>query len=208
MELRAFLNLTEPRYVGRETLLTMLSAIQHRGPDGFGVFRSPWIGMGNARLSIIDLSGGDQPIGNEDGSLWIVFNGEIFNYLELRPDLERRGHRFSTNCDTEVVLHLYEEYGPACLAHLNGQFAIAIWDEKKHSLFLARDRVGVRPLFYTIVDDQLIFGSEIKSILAYPAVQASINPQALAEVFTYWSSLPPHSGLMESPSFPPPIIFW
>ena len=109
------LNLSEPRPVGRETLLTMLSAIQHRGPDGFGIFRSPWIGMGNARLSIIDLSGGDQPIGNEDGSLWIVFNGEIFNYLELRPDLERRGHHFSTNCDTEVVLHLYEEYGPACL---------------------------------------------------------------------------------------------
>ena len=201
------LNLTEPRYIGRETLLTMLSAIQHRGPDGFGVFRSPWVGMGNARLSIIDLNGGDQPIGNEDGSLWIVFNGEIFNYLELRPDLERRGHHFSTNCDTEVVLHLYEEYGPACLAHLNGQFAIAIWDEEAHSLFLARDRVGVRPLFYTVVDNQLVFGSEIKSILTYPVVQASIDPQALTEVFTYWSPLPPHSIFKGIKEIPPAHYF-
>ena len=102
--------------------------IRHRGPDEFGIYHDTWAGLGSARLSIIDLSGGQQPIGNEDGTLWIVFNGEIFNYIELRPELERRGHRFTTNSDTEVVLHLYEDYGPDCLKHLNGQFAIAIWD--------------------------------------------------------------------------------
>lgn len=196
------LNLTEYEPIEQNTLLGMLSAIQHRGPDGFGLYLSPWIGMGNARLSIIDISGGDQPISNEAGNLWIVFNGEIFNYIELRPELEARGHHFSTNSDTEVILHLYEEYGTACLQHLNGQFALAIWDEVERSLFLARDRVGVRPLFYTVVDNQLIFGSEIKSILAYPKVQPAIDPGALAEVFTYWSPLPPHSifkGIVELP---------
>ena len=196
------LNLTDPHLTSQETLLSMLAAIQHRGPDGFGIYRDPWIGLGSARLSIIDLSGGDQPISNEDGKLWIVFNGEIFNYVELRPELEKHGHRFSTNSDTEVILHLYEEYGPSCLQKLNGQFALAIWDEQTQSLLLARDRVGVRPLFYTVVGDQLIFGSEIKSILANPAVHPVLDPQVLAEVFTYWSPLPPHTifkGIVELP---------
>ena len=154
-------------------------------------------------MSIIDLSGGQQPIGNEDGTLWIVFNGEIFNYIELRPDLERRGHRFTTNSDTEIVLHLYEEYGPDCLKYLNGQFAIAIWDARQRRLFLARDRVGIRPVFYTLQDDQLIFGSEIKALLAHPAVQAEIQPEALAQVFTFWSTLAPHTIFRDVHELPP-----
>jgi asparagine synthase (glutamine-hydrolysing) len=197
------LNLTEHPPVDIHTLRQMLEMIRHRGPDGFGIYRDAHIGMGNARLSIIDIAGGDQPIGNEDGSLWIVFNGEIFNYVELRPELEARGHQFITHCDTEVILHLYEEYGPGCLRHLNGQFAIAIWDARKHSLFLARDRVGIRPVFYTVNDGYLVFGSEIKSMLAHPSVNAEIDPQALEQVFTFWSAQSPRSifkGIYELPA--------
>ncbi len=159
--------------------------------------------MGHARLSIIDLAGGNQPLGNEDGSLWIVFNGEIFNYIELRPELERRGHHFSTSSDTEVILHLYEDYGVECLKYLNGQFAIALWDQRNKSLFLARDRVGVRPLFYTRLNGQLVFGSEIKAVLAYPKVKGEIDTQSLAEVFTYWSPLSPHTIFKEIVELPP-----
>lgn len=185
-----------------EMLARMMKPIQHRGPDGTGIYRDGHAGLGNVRLSIIDLAGGDQPIGNEDGSLWIVYNGEIFNYVELRPDLERRGHVFSTHSDTEVILHLYEEEGPACLQRLNGQFALAIWDARERSLFLARDRVGIRPLFYTLQQDQLIFASEIKAILASGRIQPAIDPQALHEVFTYWSVLSPRTifaGIQELP---------
>jgi asparagine synthase (glutamine-hydrolysing) len=147
------LNLTDRPPTEEMTLLRMLEMIRHRGPDGFGIYRDAQVGLGSARLSIIDLSGGDQPIGNEDGTRWIVFNGEIFNYVELRPQLEARGHCFSTHSDTEVILHLYEDFGPDCLRYLNGQFAIAIWDTQQCSLFLARDRLGVRPLFYTVNDE-------------------------------------------------------
>ncbi len=189
---------TSPELIGR-----MLAMIRHRGPDEFGIYHDAWAGLGSARLSIIDLSGGQQPIGNEDGTLWIVFNGEIFNYIELRPDLERRGHRFTTNCDTEIVLHLYEDYGPDCLKYLNGQFAIAIWDARQRRLFLARDRVGIRPIFYTQQNNQLIFGSEIKALLAHPAVKAEILPEALAQVFTFWSTLPPHAIFRDVHELPP-----
>lgn len=196
-------NLRENKPVSVETLTDMLGAIRHRGPDGSGIYRDAWAGMGNVRLSIIDISGGDQPIGNEDGSVWIVFNGEIFNYVELRPELEKRGHQFTTHSDTEIIVHLYEDYGPDCLKYLNGQFAIAIWDEKKRSLFLARDRVGIRPVFYTQTQSgQLVFGSEIKAILAHPEVKAEIDSDALRETFTYWSPFSPHSifkGIYELP---------
>jgi asparagine synthase (glutamine-hydrolysing) len=171
----------------------MLGMIRHRGPDQFGIYLDDQVGLGSARLSIIDLSSGQQPISNEDQTLWIVFNGEIFNYVELRPLLERRGHQFTTNTDTEVILHLYEDYGPECLQYLNGQFAIAIWDVQKQSLFLARDRVGIRPLFYTVVGDRLIFGSEIKAIFAAPSVPREIDLIALDQVFTYWSTISPRS---------------
>ena len=195
-------NRSEPDPVPGEVLRQMLAQIEYRGPDEAGYYRDAWIGLGNARLSIIDLSGGRQPIGNEDGTLWIVFNGEVFNYVELRPALEARGHRFATNTDTEVVLHLYEEYGPACLQQLNGQFAIAIWDSQQRTLFIARDRLGIRPLFYTVFDNRLLFGSEIKTILAYPGMQAAIDMDSLAQVFTFWSVLSPRTifrGIYELP---------
>ncbi|HTP11833.1 MAG TPA: asparagine synthase (glutamine-hydrolyzing), partial [Anaerolineae bacterium] len=186
-----FTQLKESRPPSPEIIANMLAAIRHRGPDEFGYYSDDQAVLGSARLSIIDLSGGQQPIGNEDGTLWIVFNGEIFNYVELRPKLEALGHRFATHSDTEVILHLYEEYGPACLQHLNGQFAIAIWDNARHTLFLARDRVGIRPVFYTVSDGQLVFASEIKALLAHPAVQARVSPAALSQLFTFWSVLPP-----------------
>jgi len=180
----------------------MLGSIRHRGPDQFGIYLDDHVGLGNARLSIIDLGGGQQPIRNEDGSLWIVFNGEIFNYVELRPELEARGHRFTTNSDTEVLLHLFEEYGPQCLSRLNGQFAFAVWNSREQSLFVARDRLGVRPVFYTQQLGRVILGSEIKSILATGLVSAEIDPAVLAEVFTYWSPLSPRTifkGILELP---------
>lgn len=197
------LNLHEPHPIPEKVLLQMLGMIRHRGPDEFGLYRDEWTNLGNARLSIIDLGGGQQPICNEDETLWIVFNGEIFNHLELRPDLEKRGHRFQTHCDTEVILHLYEEYGPDCLNYLNGQFAIAIWDTRQRSLFLARDRLGVRPLFYTVRDGQLVFGSEIKTLLAHPNVHAEIDSAALAQSFTFWSVLAPHTIFKDIYSLPP-----
>jgi asparagine synthase (glutamine-hydrolysing) len=174
-------------------LRQMLGMIRHRGPDQFGIYFDDQVGLGSARLSIIDLNSGQQPIANEDQTLWIVFNGEIFNYLELRPQLEQRGHQFTTNTDTEVILHLFEDYGLDGLQYLNGQFAIAIWDSTNRSLFLARDRVGIRPLFYTVVGDRLIFGSEIKAIFADPFVPREIDPVALDQIFTYWSTLSPHT---------------
>jgi asparagine synthase (glutamine-hydrolysing) len=153
--------------------------------------------LGNARLSIIDLAGGDQPITNEDGTSWIVFNGEIFNFPELRLELITRGHHFSTHTDTEVILHLYEEYGPECLNYLNGQFAIAIWQVKEQRLFLARDRLGIRPLFYTIQNGRLSFGSEIKCLLACQGMRAEIDPVAVSQVFTYWAPLTPRTIFKE-----------
>lgn len=185
------------------TLRRMLGMIRHRGPDEFGIYLGDGVALGNARLSIVDLSGGQQPIGNEDGSLWIVYNGEVFNYVELRAELESRGHQFSTHTDTEVILHLYEELGPKCLSRLNGQFAIAIYDERKKSLFLARDRLGVRPLFYTKLNGGLVFGSEIKALLACPGVNAQIDPIALEQIFSYWSPLSPRSCFQGIQSVPP-----
>ncbi len=186
-----------------QTVRRMLGMIRHRGPDEFGIYLNHDVALGNARLSIVDLSGGQQPIGNEDGSLWIVFNGEIFNYVELRAELEARGHQFTTHCDTEVILHLYEDLGPKCLSRLNGQFAIAIYNERDRSLFLARDRLGVRPVFYTHTKNNLIFASEIKSILAHPDVTAQVDPVALDQIFTYWSPLPPRSCFRNIQSLPP-----
>ena len=197
------LNLHEPQPISEQIVPQMLSTIRHRGPDEFGIYRDEWVNLGNARLSIIDLSGGQQPICNEDETLWIVFNGEIFNYVELRPELEALGHRFRTNCDTEVILHLYEEYGFDCLNYLNGQFAIAIWNSRDRSLFLARDRLGIRPLFYTVRDGQLIFGSEIKTLLAHPNVSAEIDRTSLAQVFTFWSVLAPNTIFKDIYCLPP-----
>ncbi len=184
--------------VGETDLRRMLAALRHRGPDEFGVYldRKPncRVGLGNARLSIIDLAGGQQPIANEDGSLWIVYNGEVFNYRELRDELEHLGHRFRTDTDTEVVVHLYEQYGPDSVERLNGQFALAIWDEQREELFLARDRVGICPLYYTRQAGALLFASEIKALLAHGAVSAELDPAAINQIFTYWSPLAPRTA--------------
>lgn len=183
-------------------LRRMLGMIRHRGPDEFGLYFDEHAALGSARLSIIDLFGGQQPIGNEDDSLWIVFNGEVFNYVELRAELEARGHRFKTQTDTEVVLHLYEELGPQCLERFNGQFAIAIWNNRDRTLFLARDRLGVRPLFYARSRDRVIFGSEIKALLAEGHLAAEIDAAMLRQIFTFWSPLSPRTvfrGILEVP---------
>ncbi len=191
-----------------ETLLRrMLSTIRHRGPDEFGVYafrgKDSAVGLGNARLSIIDLGGGQQPICNEDRTKWIVFNGEIFNYRELRKELQQQGHRLATHTDTEVIIHLFEQYGPDCVDHLNGQFAFAIWDEKTAELFLARDRCGIRPLYYTQRSDTLVFASEIKAILAHPRISAELDPVALDQIFTYWSPLAPRTAFKGIRALPP-----
>ncbi|MEI6679682.1 MAG: asparagine synthase (glutamine-hydrolyzing) [Mariniphaga sp.] len=187
---------------GESILNRMMTRIHHRGPDDCGLYLEPGMGMGNVRLSIIDLSGGNQPLSNEDNSLWIVFNGEIFNYIELHQELVKKGHRFKTHSDTEVILHLYEEYGSGALHYLNGQFAFAIWDNIKKECFFARDRVGIRPFFYSEVNGNLIFGSEIKSIFEFPAVNRSFSREALKEVFTFWTTISPNTifeGIYELP---------
>jgi len=174
-----------------EILKRMLTRIKHRGPDQSGILLAKELGLGSVRLSIIDLETGGMPLSNEDDSLWIVLNGEIYNYLELKQDLETKHHVFKTTSDTEVVLHLYEEYGVQFLSKLNGQFAMAIWDTCKKELFLARDRVGIRPLFYTKVNGSFVFASEMKALFEYPGVSPTISPIALSQVFTFWTALSP-----------------
>lgn len=189
---------------GRETLLRgMLGMIRHRGPDQFGMYLDDQAALGNARLSIIDLGGGQQPISNEDGSLWVVFNGEIFNYIELRKELEAKGHVFATHSDTEVILHAFEEDGPQCLNRFNGQFAIAIWDARKKSLFLGRDRLGVRPVYYVQQPGRLLFASEVKALFADRTLERAIDPVGLEQVFTFWGPLAPRTifqGVRELPA--------
>jgi asparagine synthase (glutamine-hydrolysing) len=196
-------NLENREPVVEGDLRQMLAMIRHRGPDEFGIYLDGPAGLGSARLSIIDLSTGQQPIPNEDGTLWIVFNGEIFNYVELRPQLEARGHRFQTTSDTEVLLHAYEEFGPDCLRRLNGQFAFAVWDARAQSLFLARDRLGVRPVFYTQKDGKLVFGSEIKAVLAAGTVRAEIAPAVLEQIFTFWCPVSPRTIFRDIVELPP-----
>lgn len=182
-------NLFHPRIITQESIVRMMGMMRHRGPDESGVYLDDRIGLGHNRLSIIGLATGSQPIHNEDKTLWIVYNGEIFNYVELRRDLLRRGHFFYTSTDTEVIIHLFEEKGVGCLNELNGQFAFAIWNSKERELFLARDRVGIRPLHYTVCNDQLIFASEVKAIFANSDVPRRIDPIAMDQVFTFWTTL-------------------
>jgi len=169
----------------RDLINRMCGAIMHRGPDDQGVRVVGDVALGMRRLSIIDVAGGHQPISNEDGSVTIVFNGEIYNYRELRKELAAKGHRFQTLSDTETVVHAYEEYGAECVNYLRGMFAFAIWDERSETLTLARDRVGKKPLHYAVVNGSLIFGSEIKSLLAHPAVKASVNFNAISSYLSF-----------------------
>ncbi len=181
----------------------MIAAIQYRGPDEAGIFVDPSIALGHCRLSIVGLDDGSQPISNEDGTLWVVYNGEVFNYPELKADLQKKGHLFATHTDTEVLVHLYEEYGKEFLSLLNGQFAFAIWDTVRKELFLARDRVGIRPLFYYQSAQKLIFASEIKAIFTDPSVPREIDPQALQQIFTYWTTLTPRTTFKNIFELPP-----
>lgn len=174
-------------------LRQMIVQLKHRGPDGYGFYRDQGVGLAHARLSIIDLSGGTQPIHNEDQTVWVVFNGEIFNYIELRQDLEKAGHKFYTHSDTEVIVHLYEEYGDDFARYLNGQFAIALWDKPKQRLVLLRDRPGILPLYYSIRAGRLFFASEIKSILAGLGNAPTLDPEALDQLMTFWAPVSPRT---------------
>jgi len=172
----------------------MAGALRHRGPDEFGIYRDERAGLAHARLSIIDLASGQQPMCNEDESLWIAFNGEIFNYLELRPELEALGHTFRTHSDTEVIIHAYEAWGNEAFARFNGQFAIALWDNKRHRLTLARDRVGVRPLYHCEHAGRISFASEAKALFAAdPTLPRAFDPIGLDQTFTFWSVVAPRT---------------
>src|SRR6266566_3139078 len=174
-------NAQNGKSVSGEILERMTNSISHRGPDDSGVYLDGPVGLGFARLSIIDLSGGHQPMSNETGDVWLVFNGEIWNYKELRKELIEKGHQFRTNSDTETIVHAYEEYGVDCVARLHGMFGFAIWDATRKRLLLARDRAGKKPLYYTRVNGNFLFGSEIKSLLYHPDVKRQADPQALAD---------------------------
>jgi asparagine synthase (glutamine-hydrolysing) len=177
-----------------DSLQAMVGALRHRGPDEFGLYRDRRAGLGHARLSIIDLVSGQQPMSNEDGSLWLVFNGEIFNYLELREELVSLGHRFRTRSDTEVVVHAWEAWGERAFERFNGQFAIALWDSRAGELVLARDRLGVRPIYLCEHGGSLWFASEVKSLFAGdPSIPRALDPVGLAETFTFWTVVPPRS---------------
>lgn len=186
-----------------QTLQQMVQAIAHRGPDASGFHIDAGAGLGHARLSIIDLAGGRQPMANADETIWITFNGEIFNYIELRRDLIARGHRFSTESDTEVILRAYEEMGADCVTAFNGDFAFALWDKRKNQLMLARDRTGVRPLYYTSKGGSLFFASEVKSLLSAPGIGADLDPIALDQIFTFWFPLAPRTVFKDIFELPP-----
>jgi asparagine synthase (glutamine-hydrolysing) len=171
--------------IDADVLRRMCAAMVHRGPDDEGIYSQGRVGLAVRRLSIIDLATGHQPIGNEDGTLWIVFNGEIYNHLTLREQLIARGHRYRTGSDTETIVHLYEEYGPACVGHLHGMFAFAIWDSRQRRLFIARDRLGIKPLYYRLTPECFLFGSEIKVILAGPEVHPKFNREVLPEYLAF-----------------------
>jgi len=171
--------------IDRGVLQKMTSILRHRGPDGEGQFVDAEIGLGHRRLSIIDLEGGAQPIGNEDGSVQVVFNGEIYNFVELRKELKNNGHKFKTNSDTEVIVHAYEQWGKECVKQFNGMFAFALWDSRRRELFLARDHLGIKPLYYTELNSRILFASEIKSLLQDPTCPRKVDVEALAELFTF-----------------------
>jgi len=187
---------------GIELLTSMVGSIRHRGPDEYGLYRDERAGLVHARLSFVDLVMGQQPLANEDGTIWIIFNGEIFNFLELRQDLENLGYRFRTHSDTEVIVHAYEAWGNDCFRRFNGQWAFALWDSKRKKLVLSRDRIGVRPLYVHEKDGLVHFASEVKAIFADPSIRRAIDPRGLAQTFTYWASQAPTTlfeGIEELP---------
>jgi asparagine synthase (glutamine-hydrolysing) len=177
--------------VERATLQAMAGVLRHRGPDGWGLYRDPHVGLAHARLAIVDIAGGDQPLGNHDGTVWVSFNGEVFNHVELRGELAARGHRFRTRSDTEVIVQAYEEWGEGAWRRFNGQFAFALWDRRAGRagrLWLVRDRLGILPLLYTVTGDRLVFASEAKAIFADGSTVPSVDPTGVTEVFRRWSA--------------------
>lgn len=186
-----------------ELMESMLSRIAHRGPDGSGIYRDDHIALGHARLAIIDVAGGAQPMATPDESLWITFNGEIFNYVELREELFALGHRFRTRSDTEVILRAWEQWREGCFDRFNGQWALAIWDRRERRLVLARDRLGVRPLFFTRVGGRFLFASEVKALFADPDVPRSLDRVGLAQTMTFWSTVAPRTVFEGVEQVPP-----
>jgi asparagine synthase (glutamine-hydrolysing) len=189
--------------VAKAILAGMNEAMRHRGPDAQGYYLKGPLGLGHRRLSIIDLAGGQQPMTNEDESLWLVFNGEIYNFPELRRQLLQAGHVFRTSSDSEVILHAFEEYGDCCVEYFNGMFAFAIWDHKQNRLFLARDRVGIKPLYYACLPEVFLFASELKSILAHPKMSRNLDFQALSQYLSYEYVPSPHSIFQQVKKLPP-----
>ena len=192
--------------VDQDVLKAMSDVLKHRGPDDEGIYINANVGLGHRRLAIIDLDTGHQPMHNEDKTISIVFNGEIYNFKDLKQDLEKKGHRFSTKSDAEVIIHLYEDYGTGCLKYLRGMFAFALWDGKKEKLFLARDRLGQKPLCYTEKNNQFIFASEIKAVLKVPGIQKKVNLEAMHHYLTY-QYVPSPSTMFEGIKKLPPAHF-
>ena len=192
-----------------EILKGMREILIHRGPDDSGEYirplddQGPFVFLGHRRLSIIDLAGGHQPLSNESRTVWVIFNGEIYNFRELRTELEQQGHRFKTNSDTEVIAHSYEEYGEKCFQRFNGMFAIGIWDENKRQLVLARDRLGKKPLYYSPLKDSFLFGSELKALMAYPLFPRKINPLSFMKYLFYEFIPCPHTIFEDAKKLPP-----
>ena len=192
--------------LGGDTLRKMVAVLEHRGPDGEGTYTdelhvrppyeaTPGVALGHRRLAIIDVAGGHQPMANEDRSVWVVFNGEIYNFPQLRRRLEGAGHRFATAGDTETIVHLYEDEGPGLLQHLNGMFALAIWDSNRKELFLARDRMGQKPLYWASTPEAMVFASELKALMLHPAVEKTLSPSSVAKYLLFDTVPSPHTIL-------------
>jgi asparagine synthase (glutamine-hydrolysing) len=197
------LNFDETRPIDRERLTAMTSVVAHRGPDADGFFIGAGIGLGHRRLSIIDLSTGDQPVANEDRTIWTVYNGEIYNFAEIRTELVSFGHHFRTNTDTEVIVHGYEQWGDRVVDRFRGMFAFALWDDRKRRLLLVRDRLGVKPLYYCATASGVAFGSEIKSLLEDPDVPRDWSPDALDAYLTLQYVPCPHTIYRAISKLPP-----
>ncbi|MBF0143768.1 MAG: amidotransferase 1, exosortase A system-associated [Magnetococcales bacterium] len=191
------------REVDAALLARMNRTLRHRGPDQEGIHCEPGTGLGHRRLAIIDLAGGRQPLANEDGSVWVVYNGEIYNFVELVGELEALGHRFASRCDTEVIVHAWEAWGEGCVERFRGMFAFAVWDRQRQSLFLARDRLGIKPLYYTLLDDGwLLFASELKGLMVAPGFCRELDPLAVEEYFAYGYVPDPRTIFRQSEKLP------
>jgi asparagine synthase (glutamine-hydrolysing) len=188
------INLNEGTPPDKNLLLKMMGRLSHRGPDSSGYYRDDQASLGHTRLSIIDLETGSQPLCNEDGTLWIIFNGEIFNYIELCKDLLSYGHQFRTKSDTEIIVHAYEQWGVSCFEKFNGQWALALWDSRERKVIFSRDRLGIRPLYYTFCNHKILFASEIKAIFADPDVLRLFDPAGMRELFSFWSPIAPRTA--------------